>query len=285
MFRNIVINMSNEAIIRFIFFGGVLLFLILWERLLPRRKFSAPRIFTRFGNLGLSFAGTLLIRFLFPLVPVALAIIAKEKGWGLFNAVDFPYIPAVILSVLAFDLVIYLQHVMFHTIPVLWKLHLVHHADLDLDATTGLRFHPIEFVISMAIKLGVVVALGTPALSVLIFEIVLNATAMFNHSNIYIPRGIDRILRLIVVTPDMHRVHHSVIVWETNSNFGFNLPWWDRLLGTYRAQPVRGHEKMNLGLGHLRDRKKIIFPKLFTLPFTAAPGRYSIRKRDFPKKS
>ena len=168
---------------------------------------------------------------------------------------------------------------MFHAVPVLWRLHMVHHADLDFDVTTGLRFHPIEIVVSICIKLAAVAALGPPALAVLIFEVVLNATAMFNHGNVYLPLQIDRMLRLIVVTPDMHRVHHSVYPSETNANFGFSLPWWDRLFGTYRSQPTDGPDQMTIGLRQFRDARALTLPRLLAMPFTGKTGRYSISRR------
>jgi sterol desaturase/sphingolipid hydroxylase (fatty acid hydroxylase superfamily) len=167
---------------------------------------------------------------------------------------------------------------MFHAVPLTWRAHMMHHADLGFDVTTGLRFHPIEIVLSMGIKMGAVVLFGPPVLAVLIFEVLLNATSMFNHGNVRIPRGVDRILRLFVVTPDMHRVHHSVRISETNSNFGFNFPWWDRLLGTYRAQPAAGHEGMTIGLSHYRENKAIAFHWMLGLPFFGDVGKYPINR-------
>jgi sterol desaturase/sphingolipid hydroxylase (fatty acid hydroxylase superfamily) len=187
-----------------------------------------------------------------------------------------PFWLKLVIGIIVLDLVIYFQHVMFHAIPILWRLHMMHHADLDYDLTTGLRFHPIEIILSMVIKLSVVAALGPPAAGVLIFEIILNTMAIFNHGNIRILPGLDRILRYFVVTPDMHRVHHSVIIRETNSNYGFNLPWWDRLFGTYCAQPVKGHEDMTIGLSQFREPKKLTLPWLLALPFIGDPGRYPI---------
>ena len=196
---------------------------------------------------------TLLVRILFPTTAVGLALLAEARGFGLFNVVALPAWVAVVASVVILDLAIYLQHVLFHAVPALWRLHRMHHADLEFDVTTGLRFHPIEILLSMLIKFAVVAALGAPALAVLIFEVLLNATSMFNHGNVRIPAGLDRVLRWLVVTPDMHRVHHSILSRETNSNFGFNLPWWDRLFGTYRAQPAAGHEAMTIGIEQFRD--------------------------------
>jgi len=187
-------------------------------------------------------------------------------------------VPAVIIGILFLDMVIYLQHLMFHAVPLLWRLHMVHHADLDIDVTTGLRFHPIEIFISMGIKVAAVAVIGPPVIAVLAFEVLLNGTAMFNHGNVHMPGGLDRVLRLFVVTPDMHRVHHSVTIRETNSNFGFNFPWWDRIFGTYRAQPVAGHKGMTIGLAQFRDPKRLTLLHLLVLPFTGYPGSYAINK-------
>jgi sterol desaturase/sphingolipid hydroxylase (fatty acid hydroxylase superfamily) len=182
--------------------------------------------------------------------------------------------------VVVLDLVIYLQHVLFHAVPALWRLHRMHHADLDFDVTTGLRFHPIEIVLSMGIKLAVVAVLGPPAAAVLVFEVILNGTAMFNHSNIRIPLGLDRILRWVVVTPDMHRVHHSVVPQETNSNFGFNLPWWDRLFGTYRAQPAEGHDGMTIGIELFRARRDLWLDRMLIQPLLGKVGNYPINRQE-----
>jgi len=210
---------------------------------------------------------------------VGMAILAEARGWGVFNNLSVPLWLAVVLSVVALDFAIYLQHVLFHAVPILWRLHMVHHADLDFDVTTGLRFHTVEILLSMGIKLGVVVLLGSPALAVLLFEVILNATSMFSHGNIRLPAWLDRLLRVFVVTPDMHRVHHSVISRETNSNFGFNLPWWDYLFGTYRAQPAAGHEGMTIGLSQFRDERVDRLHWMLALPFVGSLGKYPINRR------
>jgi sterol desaturase/sphingolipid hydroxylase (fatty acid hydroxylase superfamily) len=214
-----------------------------------------------------------------------MAFYAAERGWGLLNNVKVPYWIAVVLSVLALDFVIYLQHVMFHAVPAFWRLHMMHHADLDFDVTTGTRFHPIEILLSMLIKMSAVVTLGTPPLAVLVFEVLLNGTAMFNHGNLKLPLRFDAVLRLFVVTPDMHRVHHSVFPSETNSNFGFNMPWWDRLMGTYRSQPSRGHEGMTIGLNQFRDPALLTLPRILILPFVGKLGNYPINLRGTTKGS
>jgi sterol desaturase/sphingolipid hydroxylase (fatty acid hydroxylase superfamily) len=196
-----------------------------------------------------------------------------------FNVVPVPAWIAVGVSVILLDLAIYFQHVLFHAVPLLWRLHRMHHADLDIDVSTGLRFHPIEILLSMVIKLAVVIALGAPAVAVLIFEILLNATSMFNHSNVRMSEGFDRVLRWFVVTPDMHRVHHSVLARETNSNFGFNLPWWDRLFGTYRAQPAAGHEVMTIGIEQFRDPRELGLDRMLLQPFRGGAGQYPLGER------
>ena len=178
------------------------------------------------------------------------------------------------------DLAIYLQHVLFHAVPVLWRLHRMHHADLDIDVTTGLRFHPVEILLSMAIKLMVVVALGTPALAVLLFEVLLNATSIFNHANLRLPGWLDGALRLVVVTPDMHRVHHSVTPRETNSNFGFNFALWDRLFGTYHAQPAAGHEGMAIGIEQFRDPGELRLDRMLTQPLRDDDRAYPLGRRE-----
>lgn len=231
------------------------------------------------NNLGLVVIDTIVLRLSFPILAVGLAVTAQDLGWGLFNIIAVPGWVAVLVSIVVLDLVIYLQHVMFHAVPALWRLHRMHHADLEFDVTTGLRFHPVEILLSMGIKLVVVLALGPPAIAVLIFEVLLNATAMFNHSNIRLPRLVDRLLRLIVVTPDMHRVHHSVIPEETNSNFGFNLPWWDRLLGTYKAQPKAGHEGMTIGIEHFRTGRDLWLDRMLVQPIKGPASGYPINRK------
>ncbi len=179
---------------------------------------------------------------------------------------------------MALDFTLYLQHVLFHAIPTLWRLHMVHHTDLDFDVTTGVRFHPLEIILSMGIKLIAVITLGPSPLAVLLFEVALNTTSLFNHSNIYVPLKADRVLRLFVVTPEMHRVHHSVIIQETNSNFGFSIPWWDRMFGTYRPQPAKGHVDMVIGLAQYREPQHLNLWQLIILPFTGNPGRVPISR-------
>jgi sterol desaturase/sphingolipid hydroxylase (fatty acid hydroxylase superfamily) len=231
-----------------------------------------------FSNLFITFLNPLLLRLVFPVMAINIALIAQQRGWGLLNNFDLPYWLDLVVGIIVLDLTIYLQHVMFHAIPIFWRLHMMHHADLDYDLTTGLRFHPIEIILSMGIKVSVVAILGPPVAAVLVFEIILNSAALFNHGNVSLPKKIDRILRYIVVTPDMHRVHHSVIIRETNSNYGFNLPWWDRLFGTYCDQPTKGHTDMSIGLSQFREPKKLTLLWLLALPFIGDPGRQPINR-------
>ncbi len=258
--------LAYEPILRLAFFLGILVAMAFWEVAAPRRRIEIPRLIRWTNNLGVVVIDTILVRLTYPIAAVGLALLAEQNGWGLFNLFDVSVWVAVLVSVVALDFAIYLQHVLFHAVPALWRLHRMHHADLGFDVTTGLRFHPIEILLSMGIKMGVVVALGPPAVAVLLFEVILNATAMFNHSNIRIPEGIDRVLRLVVVTPDMHRVHHSVIRSETDSNYGFNLPWWDRLLGTYTAEPKGGHEGMTIGFEQFRTVRDQWLDKMLIQP-------------------
>jgi sterol desaturase/sphingolipid hydroxylase (fatty acid hydroxylase superfamily) len=270
--------LAHESTLRLAIFLGVLALMALWELAAPRRRQEIPRLLRWSNNLGLVVVDTLVLRFTFPVLAVGLALMAEARGWGLLNAFDVPGWLAVLLAVVALDLVIYLQHVMFHAVPALWRLHRMHHADLEFDVTTGLRFHPLEILASMAIKLAAVAALGPPAVAVLIFEVLLNASAMFNHSNIRLPLALDRILRLVIVTPDMHRVHHSIRPEETNSNFGFNLPWWDRLLGTYRAQPSAGHDEMTIGIEQFRTPRELWLDRMLLQPLRGAARGYSINR-------
>ena len=259
--------MSNKPVIRLGFFAGIFGLMAIWEILAARRELTTSKGRRWVGNLSLVLVDTLIVRLLFPTAAVGTALIVADLGWGVLNVVSVPYWAALLISVATLDLAIYLQHVMFHALPALWRLHMVHHADLDLDVTSGSRFHPIEIVLSMFIKLGVISVLGPPLLGVLIFEVVLNALAMFNHANARIPLPLDRVLRWIIVTPDMHRVHHSVEKPEHNTNFGFNLSCWDRVLGTYTDQPAKGHEGMTIGLKSFRERSWQSLPRLLAMPF------------------
>jgi sterol desaturase/sphingolipid hydroxylase (fatty acid hydroxylase superfamily) len=271
---------AYEPSIRLAVFAGVFLVLALCELVVPRREQAIGRASRWPNNLGVVVINTALLRVLFPMTAVGFAVVAEARGFGLLNAIRLPDWTAVAIAVVALDLAIYLQHVLFHAVPMLWRLHRMHHADLEFDVSTGLRFHPIEILLSMLIKLAVVAAIGAPALSVLLFEILLNATSMFSHANMRLPEKIDRVLRWLVVTPDMHRVHHSIVARETNSNFGFNLPWWDRLFGTYRAQPAAGHDAMTIGIEQFRDARDLRLDRMLAQPLRGDPGRYPLGYRE-----
>ena len=275
--------LENEPVIRLSFFFGVLLLIALWEIAAPRRALSMSKPVRWASNLGIVALNTVVLRLLFPLAAVAFAAVAAENGWGLLNLIEIHPLLALVIAIVVLDFFIWLQHVMVHAIPVLWRLHRMHHADLDYDLTTGARFHPLEIVLSMGIKFAAILLLGPPVLAVLLFEIILNAMAMFNHGNIRLPLGLDRLLRLLVVTPDMHRVHHSVQDDEANSNFGFNLSIWDRLFGTYKAQPDLGHEGMQIGLDRFREQRDNTLPQMLVQPFIGDAGDYAINRRSWKK--
>ncbi|MEM9050215.1 MAG: sterol desaturase family protein [Pseudomonadota bacterium] len=258
--------LANEPAIRMAVFMAVLAGLAVWELAAPRRRQEIPRLLRWSNNLAVVALDSLLVRLVFPVVAVGLAMEAETNGWGLFNSIDIPAWLAFLLALVLLDLIIYLQHVLMHAVPALWRLHRMHHADLEFDVTTGLRFHPGEILLSMALKLAAIAALGPPALAVLVFEIVLNASSMFTHSNVRLPRRLDKALRWVLVTPDMHRVHHSIDQPETDSNYGFNLSIWDRLLGTYRDQPKLGHDGMTLGLEQFRARRELWLDRMLLQP-------------------
>jgi len=257
-----------------------------WEIVAPKRRQALSKARRWTSNLGIVLLNSVVLRLVFPVAAVGLAALAEARGWGLLNQYDIPVSLAVIASVVALDLAIYLQHVMFHAVPALWRLHRVHHADLGFDVTTGARFHPIEIVLSMLIKMAAVMVLGPPAVAVMIFEVLLNATAMFNHGNVRLPAALDGVLRMLVVTPDMHRVHHSVEEHETNSNFGFNLSLWDRIFRSYKAQPDAGHERMTIGVRDIREPKLAAdLPGMLALPFLGEDGGYAINRRLWERHS
>jgi sterol desaturase/sphingolipid hydroxylase (fatty acid hydroxylase superfamily) len=269
----------SEPLIRLSAFLGVLLAVALWEALAPRRRRAFARLQRWPHNLALVAIDTLLARLLIPVTAVGVAATAQAQGWGLTHQLAAPAWLAIPLAVILLDFTIYFQHVVFHAVPALWRLHRAHHADLDFDVTTGTRFHPIEILISAVLKLAVVAAIGAPPVAVLAFEVLLNATAMFNHANAALPARLDALLRWLVVTPDMHRVHHSILRRETNSNFGFNLPWWDRLFGTYRAQPAAGHERMTIGIDAFRSPDELRLDRLLLQPWRDTAGGYPITGR------
>lgn len=264
--------MSGDTTIRLASFLGVFLLVGLAEYRWPRRELTVPKGQRWFCNAAIVVVDSVAARLALPLMPTGVAEIAGLNGWGLLNWLAMPLWLKIVLVVMAFDLVIYLQHRAFHRIPFFWRFHRMHHTDLDIDVSSGNRFHPLEILFSLVIKMAAVVVFGAPVIAVVIFEVLLNATSLFNHGNLRIPADIDRWLRLILVTPDMHRVHHSVIPRETDSNFSFNLPWWDRMLGTYRDQPREGHIGMTIGLKEFRDAGRLGLGYLLVLPFRGRAG-------------
>lgn len=273
---------ANEPLIRLGVFAAVLAALVALERLWPRRP---QRLDWRRwpGNLGLAIVDSLALRLVAPAAAVGVAFWAEARGLGVLPALGLPAWAAVPIAVLLLDFAIYWQHRVFHAVPLLWRLHRVHHADPELDASSGLRFHPVEIVLSLGIKAVVVVALGAPAVAVLIFEVLLNATSMFSHANLAVPAWLDRWLRLVLVTPDMHRVHHSEIQAETDSDFGFCVPWWDRIFGTYRAAPREGQLGMVIGVVGWRAPALQRLDRLLLQPFLRSPpGSGSAPMRSLP---
>lgn len=259
--------MHHEPTIRLVCFLGVFVLMAVAEWLWPKRERPIRRRTRWPHNIAVVVIDTFLARIVLPAGATGVALLAERQGWGLFNHIAAPVWFTVPVTVLLLDLLIYFQHWAFHITPLLWRLHRMHHADLDVDVTTGARFHPIEILLSLGIKSALIIPLGAPAIGVLVFEVLLNATSMFNHTNVRIPAGLERLLRLVLVTPDMHRVHHSILTRETNSNYGFNLPWWDRLFGTYRAQPEAGQDGVILGIQQFRDPKELRIHRMLLQPF------------------
>jgi sterol desaturase/sphingolipid hydroxylase (fatty acid hydroxylase superfamily) len=259
--------MCHESTIRLACFLGVFALMAAAEWLWPKRERPVARLTRWPNNIAVVFIDTILARIVLPAGATGVALLAEQQEWGWFHHISAPQWFTLSITVLLLDLLIYFQHWAFHRVPLLWRLHRMHHADLDVDVTTGARFHPVEILLSLAIKSALIIPLGAPAPGVLIFEVLLNATSMFNHGNVRVPAQFDRLLRLILVTPDMHRVHHSILSRETNSNYGFNLPWWDRLFRTYRAQPEAGHEQMTLGIEQFRDPKELRIDRMLLQPF------------------
>lgn len=277
--------LNHEPTIRLITFLTVLISMMVWEVATPRRRQEIPKVLRWTNNLSLVVIDTAILRLAFPVLAVGLAGIAKINGWGLFNMIDLPLWVAVIFAIMLLDLATYVQHIVFHAVPGLWRLHRMHHADLEFDATTGLRFHPAEIVLSMTVKLALVLAIGAPAVAVLAFEVILNAASIFNHSNIAMSPAVDRVVRLFLVTPDMHRVHHSIEPRETNANFGFSVPWWDRLFGTYLAQPAKGHLEMKIGIEQFRSRRELWLDRMLVQPLREIAESKAKREQSVPKKT
>ena len=273
---------ENENIIRIAFFIGVLIVMGVWETFAPRRRLTVSRALRWANNLGLAFFNSLILRLILPAAATGVALFSAEQGWGLLHYYSLPLSLSILFSIIALDFIIYLQHVLVHAVPLLWRLHRVHHADPDYDVTTGSRFHPLEILLSMLIKFATIIVLGPPVVAVILFELILNVLSMFNHGNVGLPAPIDRLLRWFIVTPDMHRVHHSIEDDETNSNFGFNLSCWDRLFGTYRDQPRAGHCGMTIGIRNLRELKQSVWISgLLCMPFIGKVSGYAINRRQW----
>lgn len=272
--------LQHEPWIRIGAFSMVFVAMAAWEAVAPRRLLAHPRRLRWPANLGIVALNSVLLRLVLPVTTIGFSVVAQERGWGLLNQLSISPAVALVFAVVALDFIIYMQHVMFHAVPALWRLHRMHHTDLDFDVTTGARFHPVEIMLSAGVKLAAVAVLGPSPLAVLLFEVLLNATSMFNHGNVRLPIAIDRVLRLFVVTPDMHRVHHSVFPHETNRNFGFNLPWWDRLFGTYLAQPSVDHEHLKIGIGNFREARELRLDRMLLQPFRGNVGGYPIGGRE-----
>ncbi|MBA3815643.1 MAG: sterol desaturase family protein [Parachlamydiaceae bacterium] len=271
---------NNWVQLRVVIFMGIFLILALGELVFPKRVKAQVSQKTRWiSNIGIVLLDNFLMRLILPIMAIDMAIFAQKMNWGIFNLIEIPFWLNLILTIVILDFIIYLQHVMFHTFPLFWRVHRMHHADVDFDVTTGIRFHPIEVIISMGIKIGSVALLGASPIGVLVFEIILNATSMFSHSNLRLPLAFDRVLRCVIVTPDMHRVHHSIHKNETNSNFGFNFSFWDRIFGTYINQPSEGHFKMTIGISDFRQPKYLRFDWLLLIPFIGKISHETLNKK------
>ncbi len=261
------IDFTSEPVIRLSVFILLLAFLALLENISPRRKPRYSKGSRWISNFGISILNSTTVALILPIVGAGAALLADERNWGLFNRLDTPALFSIPLYIIAFDLTIYVQHRLFHKFKPLWRLHRIHHTDLDYDVSTGVRFHPLSIFISAGIKLGLILALGPPAIAVIVSEIVLNATSMFNHSNIKLPHRLDAALRYLIVTPDMHRIHHSVIAQEHNRNFGFNFPWWDKIFNTYKDQPSKGQDAIDIGISGYEEDISIGILPLLIQPF------------------
>jgi len=272
----------DESLLRLIVFFAILLCMALAEFFYPRRPLLMG--YKRWpANIGIIVLDVIIARIVIPAGAIGAALWANEHAFGLFNWLAWHDSVSIFLAIVLLDLVVYGQHMLFHALPILWRLHMVHHADREIDVSTGLRFHPIEIILSMLIKISVVLLLGVPVIAVVIFEMILNGMAMFNHSNVRLPLKIDALLRFLVITPDVHRIHHSIIREETNSNYGFNLSCWDRLFGTFRNQPQHGHDDMVIGLEHLQEAPTHRLGFMLRLPFSADLGQYPILKKQAQK--
>jgi sterol desaturase/sphingolipid hydroxylase (fatty acid hydroxylase superfamily) len=259
--------MESEIGLRLGFFLTMLTILSLAERLFPRREIKTPKTKRRIVNLLLIFIDSIAVRVFVPFTAASVAVYSEGSQIGLLHHISFPSAFSIVISVIILDFIIYAQHVIFHHIPILWLAHKVHHIDREMDVTTGVRFHPFEIILSVIIKSITVLLLGIPFAAVVIFEIILTTSSLFNHSNIKLPLAFDKFLRFFIVTPDMHRIHHSIIEKEACHNFGFNLPWWDRIFRTYKEQPLKGHLKMDIGLKEYNNSQVSGLLELLLIPF------------------
>ena len=267
-------------------FISIISIVMLWELVSNKRPLQQSKVKRWLNNFGLIAVDTVVVKLLLPAGAFGVALWAENKGYGLLNNIDTSPLAATVVTVIVLDMIIYWQHRLFHVVPILWRLHQVHHADRDIDVSTGLRFHPIEILLSMLIKFVAVIALGAPATAVILFEVILNGMAMFNHGNIYLPKTLDSVIRLLFVTPDMHRVHHSIFKHETNSNYGFNLSIWDKIFASYHAQPDLGHEKMTIGLQQYQGNtptSSLLW--MLKLPFTQSGGMYAQKDKPITKET
>ncbi len=259
--------MHSESLIRLGSFVAILAMMFWSEGAFPKRALSAPRLRRYLNNLAMGGMSTLAVRIFLPVLPMGVALYCSANQYGLLHQFAVPYWDACILTILLLDFAVWLQHMLFHKVRALWRVHRMHHADVDIDASTAVRFHPIEIVLSFAYRGILVFILGAPAAAVLVFDVLINCCAVFNHANVSLPPALDRWLRLFVVTPDMHRVHHSTDMREANTNYAFNFPWWDRMFGTYKAHPDKGHENMSIGLNIFRDAKYVSAIRMLAMPF------------------
>ncbi|PHS76524.1 MAG: hypothetical protein COB59_11055 [Rhodospirillaceae bacterium] len=276
--------LNFEPYIRLSAFFGIFAIMASLELIAPRRPLRVSKKLRWGSNLGIVVLNTVVARLVLPMAPIIFATLCVERGWGVLNLIEWSGWTEIVLAVILLDFVIWLQHVMVHAVPLFWRLHRMHHTDLDYDVTTGARFHPIEILLSLGIKFSVIALIGASPVAVLLFEVILNAMAMFNHANVRLPLGLDKVLRILLVTPDFHRVHHSIIAQETNSNYGFNLSIWDRLFGTYIAQPEKGHKGMTIGLPIFRDPAEQRLDKMLTQPMRESPPSKNLEAKSLRPK-
>lgn len=270
----------NEDILRLSILLSSLAIMILWELRRPARKLRYPRRLRWYSNFGIVALNAIILRVMMPVLATGSAFWAEQQGWGILHQSSWPTAINIIIAFLLLDMAMYFQHVLVHAVPLFWRFHRMHHADLDIDTSTGLRFHPVEIVVSMALKISFIITIGAPVLAVLLFEISLSSSSIFNHGNVRLPSRLELLVRRLIVTPDMHRIHHSMISEETNSNYGFSLSIWDHMFGTYRAQPVAGHVDMDIGVEHFRSAKDLHLHRMLIQPFRSVSHTNQRREPD-----